>query len=77
MTAFSMLTLAGSVYLGPHYAVDGYASIAAVHVIWWLAGRRWRARRADVRIVQCLCHVCGYDRRGGAGFTCPECGTAT
>src|SRR5688572_28057581 len=28
MTAFSMLTLAGSVYLGPHYAVDGYASIA-------------------------------------------------
>jgi hypothetical protein len=33
------LILLGSVYLGWHYAIDGYASIAAVAAIWWLAGR--------------------------------------
>lgn len=44
---------------------------------WWLAGRRRQGRRTDARIVRCMCHVCGYDRRGGTGFTCPECGTAT
>jgi len=37
------------VYLGPHYAVDGYASMASVHVIWWLAGRRTVARRGPLR----------------------------
>lgn len=29
----------GSVYLGWHYAVDGYFSIAVVSLIWWLVGR--------------------------------------
>jgi membrane protein implicated in regulation of membrane protease activity len=31
--------LFGSVYLGWHYAVDGYASIVLVAIIYW-AGRR-------------------------------------
>ncbi|MBJ3786178.1 phosphatase PAP2 family protein [Devosia sediminis] len=29
----------GSVYLGWHYALDGYFSIAAVSLIWWAVGR--------------------------------------
>jgi membrane-associated phospholipid phosphatase len=29
----------GSVYLGWHYALDGYFSIAAVGLIWWGVGR--------------------------------------
>lgn len=31
--------LFGSVYLGWHYALDGYYSIAAVLIIWWAAGK--------------------------------------
>jgi hypothetical protein len=38
-TLFSLLTLVCSVYLGPHYAIDGYLAIALVHVLWRLAGR--------------------------------------
>lgn len=33
------IILLGSVYLGWHYALDGYASIAAVTLIWWGTGR--------------------------------------
>jgi len=33
------LILVGSVYLGWHYAIDGYVSIAAVSLIWWATGR--------------------------------------
>lgn len=29
----------GSVFLGWHYAIDGYFSIAAVSIIWWAVGR--------------------------------------
>ena len=36
---FLALIQIGSVYLGWHYAVDGYASIVAVAVIWSLVGR--------------------------------------
>jgi hypothetical protein len=35
---FGILTLIGSVHLGWHYAVDGYASILGVFLIWHLAG---------------------------------------
>jgi hypothetical protein len=38
-TAFSVLTLVGSIHLGPHYAIDGYVSILIVHALWWLTGR--------------------------------------
>jgi hypothetical protein len=43
-TLFSLTILVGSVYLGPHYAIDGYASIILVHILWravgWLMERR-------------------------------------
>ncbi len=34
----------GSVYLGWHYAVDGYFSIAAVSLIWWLCRQKQQSR---------------------------------
>lgn len=37
--SFALLTLVGSVHLGWHYAVDGYAGAAGVGVMWWVAGR--------------------------------------
>ncbi len=40
--AYVALILAGSVYLGWHYAIDGYVSIAAVSFIWWATGRLGR-----------------------------------
>jgi hypothetical protein len=43
--AFAVAILAGSVHLGWHYAIDGYASALTVVALWWLAGR-W-ARRAQ------------------------------
>ena len=36
---FTLVTLTGSVVLGWHYAVDGYAAIAGTAALWWLAGR--------------------------------------
>jgi hypothetical protein len=36
---FLILILIGSVQLGWHYVVDGYFSIIAVPVIWWVAGK--------------------------------------
>lgn len=37
--AFAAMILYGSVYTGWHYAVDGYASIIVVSMIWWVTGR--------------------------------------
>jgi hypothetical protein len=37
-TVFMLLILLGSVHLGYHYAVDGYAAIGATLAIWWLSG---------------------------------------
>jgi membrane-associated phospholipid phosphatase len=41
--AYAAVILVGSVHLGWHYAIDGYAGIAIALVSWWLAGRmaRW------------------------------------
>jgi membrane-associated phospholipid phosphatase len=40
---FLVLMLLGSIHLGWHYAIDGYAGLAGAVVIWWLCGRlvRW------------------------------------
>ena len=38
LTGFSVLTLLASIYLGAHYALDGYVSIVGVHVLWRVSG---------------------------------------
>tara|TARA_B100001179_G_scaffold152796_1_gene111209 strand:- start:1677 stop:2525 length:849 start_codon:yes stop_codon:yes gene_type:complete len=38
-TCFFVLTLVGSVYLGWHYAVDGYYSFVCTCLIWWGVGK--------------------------------------
>ena len=43
--AYLALILVGSVHLGWHYAIDGYASIIAVLLIWRAAG--WWASRSE------------------------------
>ena len=43
-TAFAVLTMAGSVHLGWHYAIDGYLAGLAAALIWYGVG--WAQRRA-------------------------------
>jgi hypothetical protein len=38
LTGFSVITLVASIYLGAHYALDGYVSIIGVHVLWRASG---------------------------------------
>lgn len=38
--AFFAVVFVGSVYLGFHYAVDAYVSVAFVTFVWWMAGRQ-------------------------------------
>lgn len=38
-TAYAAIVFVGSVVLGWHYAVDGYAAAVLVAAIWWLSGR--------------------------------------
>jgi hypothetical protein len=49
LTIFALLILAGSIHLGWHYAVDGYAGAAGAIAIWLLVGRL--QRRAGTGLV--------------------------
>jgi hypothetical protein len=46
LSTFAALIFVGSIHLGWHYAIDGYAGAAAAFFGWWLAGRlvRWDRR---------------------------------
>lgn len=50
-TAYALVILLGSVHLGWHYAVDGYAAIAIALACWWTAGvlARWTMARPEAR----------------------------
>ncbi|MEX0809113.1 MAG: phosphatase PAP2 family protein [Dongiaceae bacterium] len=41
---YFLIVLIGSVHLGWHYAIDGYAMVPGVLLVWWLSG--WLARRS-------------------------------
>jgi membrane-associated phospholipid phosphatase len=39
LTLFAVLIMIGSVHLGWHYALDGYAGALGAALVWWLVGR--------------------------------------
>jgi hypothetical protein len=45
LTLFAVIIFLGSIHLGWHYAVDGYAAILGTLTIWWGVGR-WQSRQA-------------------------------
>lgn len=61
LTVFTVLILLGSVHLAWHYAVDGYASIVAVPLLWWLVDRMYGKLEAPDR-----------PRRAGDGGPFPD-----
>lgn len=49
LTLYAVMIMIGSVHLGWHYAIDGYAGAAGMGAIWWLVGRLlawWEKRSA-------------------------------
>ncbi len=44
LAGYTVLILIGSIHLGWHYAIDGYASIALTLAAWWLFGKNWSGR---------------------------------
>jgi hypothetical protein len=49
MSIYVLVILVGSVHLAWHYAVDGYASIAGMILIWWVVGRALARKDAAQR----------------------------
>jgi membrane-associated phospholipid phosphatase len=39
LIVFAVLNMIGCVYLGWHYAIDGYAVIVCTWLLWWAVGR--------------------------------------
>ena len=39
LSVFAALIFVGSIHLGWHYAIDGYAGAAVALVCWWVAGK--------------------------------------
>ena len=54
LSLYGLVILIGSVHLGWHYAVDGYAGALAAVGIWWGVGlsTRWLSRRGLLRFPQ-------------------------
>jgi hypothetical protein len=50
ISTFAFLIFVGSIHLGWHYAIDGYAGAAVAAFGWWAAGRlvRWDRRSRGI-----------------------------
>ncbi len=48
---YAAIILLGSVHLGWHYAVDGYAGFALAYLCWWVSGfaARWHESRGNTQ----------------------------
>ena len=57
LTTFSLLTLIASIYLGAHYALDGYVSIIGVHLLWRVSGLLLKRYQAADRSLVALSPV--------------------
>lgn len=49
-TVYLILIQVGSVYLGWHYAVDGYFAIPATMLIWWFTGKYLVTEKKEVKV---------------------------
>jgi hypothetical protein len=49
--AYVAVILAGSIYLGWHYAIDGYVSIISVGLLWKVAGVMCASAKNGDRVV--------------------------
>lgn len=49
--AYGLVILVASVHLGWHYAVDGYASVLGVLLLWYCAGRLLGIMKTEERII--------------------------
>ena len=50
LTLFALTIFVGSIHLGWHYAIDGYAGALGAWLIWWLVGR-WQGHAPSARTV--------------------------
>jgi hypothetical protein len=55
MTLFAIVIFIGSIHLGWHYAIDGYASALATAAIWIAVGRllRWSGASQPAPTADC------------------------